>query len=133
MTGRVPGGRARPGHPGCDAAGQATVEFALVLPVLMLVILLVFQVVLIGKDQLLVIHAAREAARAASVGADADAAARRVLPGAQVRVSGGASVGAPVAVEVIAVSPTALPLVGPLLPDPTVRARVEMRTEQARR
>ena len=48
--------------------GQSTVEFALVLPLVVVVLLLVVQVGLVVRDQVLVVHAAREAVRAASVG-----------------------------------------------------------------
>ncbi len=42
-------------------------EFALVLPLVVLVVLFIVQAGLVVRDQLLVSHAAREAARAASV------------------------------------------------------------------
>ena len=69
--------------------GQATVEFAFVLPLLVLALLAVVQVGLVVRDQLGVVHAAREAARAASVDPDpgrAVRAAHRTLPGADVDV-----------------------------------------------
>ena len=50
--------------------GQATVEFAFVLPLIVLAALAVIQVGLVVRDQLGVVHAAREAARAASVDPD---------------------------------------------------------------
>ena len=56
---------ARPGE-----RGQATVEFALLLPVLVLALLAVLQVAFVVRDQVAVVHAAREAARAASVDPD---------------------------------------------------------------
>ncbi len=66
------GGRAR------DDRGQATVELALVLPLVALVLAALVQAVVVARDQLLVVHAAREAARAAAVdpapGAAMDAA-----------------------------------------------------------
>ncbi|MGA1052784.1 MAG: TadE family protein, partial [Ilumatobacteraceae bacterium] len=55
--------------------GQATVEFALVLPVAALLVLGIVQVVAVARDQLTVEYAAREAARAAAVAADPAAAA----------------------------------------------------------
>jgi hypothetical protein len=114
------------------ADGQATVELALVLPILVMVMLLVFQVALIGKDHLVAVHAAREGARAASVGDDATSVVHRFLPGASVGTQGGHAIGDPVRVDVGYVSRTSLPLVGPLLPDVRVRASVEMRTERPR-
>ena len=69
--------------------GQATVEFALVMPLIVFGLLAILQVGLVVRDQVAVIHAAREAARAASVDPDpgrATGAARRVLPRADVHV-----------------------------------------------
>ena len=63
--------------------GQATVEFAFVLPLVVLALLAVVQVGVVVRDQLGVVHAAREAARAASVDPDpgrAVRAAHRTLP-----------------------------------------------------
>jgi Flp pilus assembly protein TadG len=56
--------------------GQASVELALALPIVFLVMLAVVHVGLVARDQVLVTHAAHEAARAAAVGADPQAAAR---------------------------------------------------------
>ena len=50
--------------------GQATVEFALLLPLVALLALALAEAGLVVRDQVLVTHAAREAARAAAVGAD---------------------------------------------------------------
>lgn len=62
-------------------AGQATVEAVALVPVLVLVGLLCWQAVVAGQAAWLSGAAARSAARAAAVGGDARAAARRVLPG----------------------------------------------------
>ncbi len=56
--------------------GQASVELALALPIVFLVLLAVVHVGLVAREQVLVTHAAHEAARAAAVGADPQAAAR---------------------------------------------------------
>ena len=114
-------------------AGQATVEFALLLPLVVFAALVVLQVGLIVRDHVAVVHAAREAARAASVDPDpgrAVKAARRTLPDAEVSVGDRPAVGEPVAVEVTYQSVTDLPLVGALFPDPTLRARSVMRVER---
>ncbi|MBM3670672.1 MAG: pilus assembly protein [Actinobacteria bacterium] len=113
--------------------GQATVELALVLPILALAILAVLQVALVVRDHIAVVHAAREAARAASVDPDptrARVAALRMLPGAEVRVGNRGRVGEPIAVVVTYESVTDLPLVGSLFPDPTLKSRVVMRIEK---
>src|SRR6266545_2073965 len=85
------------------------------------------------RDQVAVVHAAREAARAASVDPDsgrAVRAARRTLRGAEVDVGDRPAVGEPITVEVSYRSVTDLPLVGPLFPDPTLHSRVSMRVER---
>ena len=113
--------------------GQATVEFALLLPVLVLALLSVLQVALVVRDHVAVVHAAREAARAASVDPDpsrAVQAAHRTLPGAEVHVGARPPVGGSITVDVSYTSHTDLPLVGVLFPDPTLRSRVVMRVEK---
>ena len=128
MTRRRPCGRRLSGD-----AGQAVVELALALPFVAVLALLLVQGALLGRDQLAVIHAAREAVRAASVDPDPgapQAAARLVLPGATVEVGDRPPPGRPVTVTVAYRSPTALPLVGPLLPDPVLSARAIMRVER---
>ena len=118
--------RARP------EGGQAAVELALVLPAVVMLLLALVQFALVARDELLVVHAAREAARAASVAASGSIAAERVLPGAKVDVTGGARTGDLVVAEVSYRSVTDLPLVGPLIPDPWLHARVTMRAERKR-
>ncbi len=113
--------------------GQATVELALVLPLVVFAALAVLQVGIVVRDQLAVVQAAREAARAASVDRDpgaATTAARRVLQRARVTVSARPRVGLPISVEVEYRSRTDLPLVGPLFPDPLLHARAVMRVER---
>lgn len=116
-----------------DEGAQSTVEFAFVLPLFFGLLALLFQVALVGRDEILVVHAARAGAREASVTADAGrvrAAATRGLPGAVVRVTRRGAVGEPVEVDVTYASATDLPLVGPLLPDLTLHARAVMRVER---
>lgn len=116
-------------------AGQSTVELVLVLPVVVLALLLVLQVALIARAQVLVVDAAREGARAAAVEGTVIAAtdAVRRTPGLRVdRLDVDASVGAPggdARVEVRYRAPTDVPLVGVLLGDPTLTATVVMRVE----
>ena len=113
--------------------GQATVEFALILPLVVLMLLAVLQTALIVRDYVGVVHAAREAARAASVDRDpraAAAAARRVLARSTVSVGTRPAVGGPIRVEVRYVSHTDLPMVGLLFPDPELHATAVMRTER---
>ena len=79
-------GARRGAHPD---AGQATVELALMLPMVVLLLMAVFQVALVARDQVLAVQAARAAAREAPVDAGTgriQGAVRDVLPGADVQV-----------------------------------------------
>ena len=117
--------------------GQATVELALVLPLVAVLVLVVLQVGLVVRDHLLVEHAAREAARAASVAdADRSSAANRAavraadLDADRLRVSSNVTDGGErVAVHVDYRSATDVPLVGLLLPDVELRGDAVMRVE----
>jgi pilus assembly protein CpaE len=60
--------------------GQATVELLGVVPALLALGLVVWQLILVGHAAWMSAHAARAAARAALVGEDPEAAARSVLP-----------------------------------------------------
>jgi hypothetical protein len=64
-----------------SAAGQASVEFVAVLPALAVCLLLAGQATLAGWALWSAGNAARTGARAERVGSDAEAAARRALPG----------------------------------------------------
>jgi len=117
----------------CPEEGQATVEFALVLPLVIILILAVLQTALVVRDYVATVHAAREAVRAASVDRRAGAAtdaARRVLRRADVEVGPRPAVGAPIRVTVRYTSHTDLPLVGMLFPDPEFHASASMRAER---
>lgn len=113
--------------------GQATVELALVLPVLVLLLIALVQTALVARDQLLVQDAARAAVREVSVGADDGRvvdAARRTLGGVEVEVHRGSAVGDPVEVTVRYAEHTNLPLVGSLFPDLLLQATASMRAER---
>ena len=117
----------------CSDRGQATVELALVLPVLVLFLLAVVQTALVARDAVLVQDAARAAVREASVDAGSDRvrdAARRTLGGVKVEVRRTGGVGDPVEVRVRYREHTNLPLVGPLFPDVTLTAHATMRAER---
>jgi len=109
------------------------VEFALLLPLVVFAALAVIQVGLVVRDQVAVVHAAREAARAASVDPDAGRAVRaahRTLRAADVTVGPRPGIGEPITVEVSYRSVTDLPLVGALFPDPTLHASTAMLVEK---
>jgi Flp pilus assembly protein TadG len=117
-------------------AGQATVEVALVVPLVALLALGVVQVGVLVHDQLLVTAAAREAVRAAAVSSD-DAGARRAAgsvgrldPGRlRVDVSRGAGESGLVEARVSYTALTRVPVVGALLPDVSLSAEAVMRSE----
>lgn len=116
--------------------GQATVEVALLLPLIVTLLLGVVQVGLVVRDQVLVTHAAREAARAAAVDprpevarAGAVGAARLDPARLEVDLAGGTDPGATLAVTVRYRSPTRVPVVGPLVGDRTLVAEARMRVE----
>lgn len=109
---------------------------ALVLPVVALLLLAVVQAALVVRDQVLVVHAAREAARAAAVDPAAGAPQRAALAAAPldpsrlvVRVGQGGGSGQPVAVTVSYRSRTFAPMIGALLPDIVLMGRAAMRRE----
>jgi len=119
-------------------AGQATVEVALTLPVVVVVLLAVVQVALVARDDLVVLHAAREGARAAALapgGSDptgaAEVAARHGaghLAPTRLRVE--VAVGARlVTVTVHYRAPTDVPAVGALVGDVDLEASVTMQRE----
>ena len=116
--------------------GQATVELALLLPFVVMLLLAVVQVGLVARDTVLVVHAPREAVREAAVTA-APGAARRAaeagsgLTGARltVQVTRREAPGGRVDVLVKYRSPTDVPLVGHLVADVGLSSRATMRVE----
>jgi Flp pilus assembly protein TadG len=107
-----------------DERGSAVVEFALVMPLLLLVALALVQIAVIGRDRLVLEHAARAGAREAAVDPD-DAVVRSVVAGAAapldpsdvaVDIQRVGTFGDPVVVRVAYDVPVAVPLAGWLLP-----------------
>ena len=123
------------GRRGRSQAGQSTVEFAVLLPVLVLAVLVLVQGGLVVHDQLLVQHAAREGARAAAVSesmADVQDAAGRAGPLDRNRLTVTRSArqqGQPVRVTVRYRFRGAVPVVGRLMDRFTLSASVTMRAE----
>ncbi|MFV2038646.1 MAG: TadE/TadG family type IV pilus assembly protein [Acidimicrobiales bacterium] len=118
---------------GGAARGQATVEFALVLPLLLGLALFVVQLGLIVRDQIMVVNAAREGARQAAVAPSletAQSAAQNsgALDPARMSVVM-ARDESTVTVTVTYRSVTAVPLIGPLLGDLTMSESTTMRLE----
>lgn len=122
---------------GAGERGQAAVELALVLPLVAVLALMLLQVAVVVRDQVLVIHAAREGAREAAVNADPAAARQAATAGAsleperlEVGTSGRAGPGSRVKVGVTYTSPTDIPVVGVLVGDVELSGSASMRVEQ---
>ena len=119
--------------------GIASVEFAAVLPLVLISLLLVVQVALVVAEQLIVQHAAREGAREAAVWND-DSKARdaAIRAGhldsnrAQIDVTPSTRpVGTPVVVTIHYRVPMIVPYIGRFLPpDVTLTASAEYYTER---
>lgn len=112
--------------------GQATLEFALALPLVVILLLGVVQLVVVARDQLAVELAAREGARAAVVAADPVGAATTAAEAAvgldelDVSVSEQSD---RVTVLVRHRTPAKVPLVGLLVGEVEVTASVTMQRE----
>ena len=116
--------------------GQAAVELVLVLPLVVVVALAALQVALVARDQVLVVHAAREGARQAAVSTDdgtvGRAAARATaLSPERLTTRTERAGGRDVVVSATYRSPTRVPVVGGLVGDVRLTARVAMRFERA--
>ena len=122
---RIP---ARPA--GSSQQGQATVELAMTLPLVAVLLLLLVQAGLIARDQVLVTHAAREAARTAAVdpGADVQAivGARTDLPDITASAS---TIGDTVRVDVRALVRIRVPLLAAIHATVALDATAIMRIE----
>ncbi len=117
--------------------GSSAVEFALVLPLALFAALAVVQVALLAKDRLVVVQAAREGAREATVTTDEERVRQAVLRGGglpadrtEVTVERAGGTGDPVTVGVRYRSPLVVPFVEWLFPDEvTLGAASTMRQE----
>jgi Flp pilus assembly protein TadG len=124
-------------HPVDVDRGQATVELALVLPLVAMLTLAIIQVALVARDQNLVTHAAREAARAAAVDADPDVAVRAAQEAGpldpahmRVEVRGRDGVGSRVSVTVRYTTRAGVPGLGAAIGDVELDATATMRVER---
>ncbi|MDQ3987137.1 MAG: pilus assembly protein [Actinomycetota bacterium] len=117
--------------------GQATVELALSLPALAVLLGFVVEISLVSADQVRLWHAAREAARIAVVDPDHEtilaAASRSGLQGIELHISPEPDYrvqGRPVTVS-LAYNPSGrVPLIGELSSRIELRARASMRIEE---
>ena len=116
---------------GSSQAGQATVEFALALPIVLIVLLGMTQVGVAIRNELAVELAAREGARAASVSASPQSAASAAAAAAvdlpiAVRIDVTATT---VTVTVTYVDPTDVPIIGQFIGPSTHQATATMALE----
>lgn len=116
--------------------GQATVEMALVLPLVVVLLLGVIQVGAVVRAQLLLEEAARSGARTAAVSDDPRdvVEAARATPGLDagrlaVEIEHRGALGETVAVAVRYRTQVVVPLAGRYLPAPVLSARAVMRVE----
>ncbi len=128
--------RLRRAAPGRGERGQASVELALLLPVVLLLVLAVLQVGLLARDVVLVTHASREAVRAAATDPRPQAAGEAAAASSgldadrlDVTVTGRGAPGERVRVEVVYRATTSVPLIGRLVGDRTIRSAATMRVE----
>lgn len=125
-----------PDHRRHGPQGQAAVELALLLPLLLLMALFLAQTAVTARDQIMVIHSAREAARAVAVSNDASRARPAALAASRldprrlrVRVDESAAEGN-VSVRLDYRSAVRFPLLGVLLDDLRLRGEAVMRLER---
>jgi hypothetical protein len=117
-----------------EAKGQATVELALVLPLVLTLALALLQVGLVARDTVRVTHAARSATRAAAVGFD-DAAVRQAAADGSGLSPSRLSITIDRADDLVTVRvsyrcPTDVPMVGAIAPSVVLRDQLTMRVEQ---
>lgn len=114
-----------------EDSGQATVEFALILPVIACAAWLVAAVTVVSVRQLEVMQTARVAARAAAVDPDPGAARTAAEAATRLRPLQVSTVvdGGLVTVSIRMPTPLPLPLPGVWRPDITVSARATMARE----
>ena len=120
-----------------NARGQSTVELALCLPALAILMCFVVEVALVASDQVRLWHAAREGARVAVVdpneSAVRDAVERSGLEGIDLTIdpeSGYRVQGHPLEVELTFQSNGHMPIVGELFDDMELHSTATMRIEE---
>ncbi len=116
--------------------GQAAVETALVLPLLLAAVLALVQVGLLVRDYVLVVHATREAARAAAVTPTVEAARAAAVAATgldptrmQVGIEGGRVTGSSLRVTVLYHPEPRIPIVGRLFPTVSIEEKLTVRVE----
>ncbi len=120
----------------CRERGQAAVETALVLPLLLAAMLALVQVGLLVRDHVLVVHAAREAARAAAVDPTAETATAAAMAATgldparlRVDIAGSRGAGSRLRITVRYYPKLEVPLVGRLFPSIALEEALTIRVE----
>lgn len=113
--------------------GQSTVEFALVLPLIVLVFALLVQVTVIAIAQIDVVDEARRVARHASVADDPSAAARSSLPSGSTSTVDVVYDDSTVTVLMTRTLDTDVPIIGRFLPTIELHSRLVMAREPVER
>ena len=114
-------------------AGQSTVEFALIIPVVAIFLMLILQVGLVVRQKILVTNSSREAARILSVENDfgkATMKAKETVNGAEVIISRPANQGEYLTVTIKDVVKSKIPILGVIFPDISVTSKTTMRVEK---
>lgn len=119
-----------------DESAQATVELAMILPLIMTICLGIAQVGVVARQQIELTHAARAAARVAIVDPSAASVRSAALEASsldgsrvEIRLSGDSSPGGLMEVTASYVSPTDLPLIGRFIGDITLSESLSVRVE----
>lgn len=117
----------------CNEKGQSTVEFALLIPVLAIFLLLIVQVAVVVRGYVLVANASRSAARELSVNenqAYARSVAQQNAPGSTVEISRPSKSGEYLSVTVNKKIESPIPVLGVMFPELTVSSSTSMRVEK---
>lgn len=126
------------GTPSCQPGeqGQSSVELALSLPLIFLLLMALLQVAVIAREHIQLTHAAREAAREAAVSDNRSNPRRAAVARSQldpnhlkVEVTGQRQGSRRVRAKLTYEVPTKVPVVGILVPDVTLEAEAAMRRE----
>lgn len=116
-----------------DESGQATVEIALLIPLLAIFLLLIIQVGIVARQHVLVANASRAAARESSVNKDTFSVistAHKTVPNSQVKISRPDKVGDYLTVTVRDTVESSMPLISIVFPDIAVSSSTTMRVEK---
>ncbi|CAB4532132.1 unannotated protein [freshwater metagenome] len=116
--------------------GQSTVELAVIIPVVVLLILLTVQAALVLRDRVLLVHAARAAAREVIVDPQVASATKALqqqgppISTARVTLTGGTT-GGSLATVTVRMRPTRVPIVGRVVASTVLQERLVVMIEGA--